>query len=297
MSKGSLKPPYETFSELAARAVAEDLGPDGLDATGALVGQGWETASLVARREGVLCGLEAVPSFLAATSTRLSRPTSGAATKEASFEALAADGDRVGAGTVLGLLSGPADILLAAERPMLNLIGRLSGISTITAEFEKRVSATKAVVRDTRKTTPGLRLVEKYAVRCGGGMNHRMGLYDAVLVKDNHVAACGSITDAVRQAAARFPQLPLEVEVDTLAELAEALDAGCDLVLLDNMSTREIAEAVSMAKGRAALEASGGISIDNVAEIAALGVDFVAVGALTHSAPALDVALDWGRRA
>lgn len=290
MKVASLRPPYDSFAEIAARAVEEDLGPAGLDATGSLVGPRPSSADLVARQAGVICGLEAVGSFLSAVSARL-RPV---AAGEAGFAAAAADGEAVGPGTVLGTLSGPADILLAAERPMLNLVGHLSGIATMTQRFVVAAGG-RSIVRDTRKTTPGLRAAEKYAVRCGGGENHRMGLFDAVLVKDNHVAACGGITAAVRAARERFPHLPLEVEVDSLAELEEAMEAGCDLVLLDNMGPEQVAAAVSIAKGRADLEVSGGVGLDNIAAFAALGPRFVAIGALTHSAPSLDVALDWRR--
>jgi nicotinate-nucleotide pyrophosphorylase (carboxylating) len=166
-------------------------------------------------------------------------------------------------------------------------------VATLTAAYVARISGTGAVVRDTRKTTPGLRLLEKYAVRCGGGHNHRLGLYDALLVKDNHIRAAGGLAAAVGAAREAAPGLPLEVEADTLEQVTEALEAGCDLVLLDNMDAATMARAVVMARGRARTEASGGITLATVREVARTGVDFVAVGALTHSAPALDVALDW----
>jgi nicotinate-nucleotide pyrophosphorylase (carboxylating) len=214
------------------------------------------------------------------------------------------DGDRVAAGTVLGELSGPAGTLLAAERTVLNILTHLSGIATMTAAFVESVAGTAAVVRDTRKTLPGLRAVEKYAVRCGGGANHRMSLSDAVLVKDNHIAALGGVRPAVeaarRQAQAqseargRREPLPLEVEVDTLEELDEALAAGAGLVLVDNMSLEDTAEAVRRAGELGAeIEASGGLTLANIRAVAECGVHYLAVGALTHSAPALDIALDW----
>jgi nicotinate-nucleotide pyrophosphorylase (carboxylating) len=166
-------------------------------------------------------------------------------------------------------------------------------VATLTAAFVARVQGTGTVVRDTRKTTPGLRLLEKYAVRCGGGRNHRLGLYDALLVKDNHIRAAGGLAAAVKLARAAGGGLPLEVEAETLDEVAEALEAGCDLVLLDNMDAANMARAVVMASGRARTEASGGITLATVRAVAETGVDYVAVGALTHSAPALDIALDW----
>jgi nicotinate-nucleotide pyrophosphorylase (carboxylating) len=176
---------------------------------------------------------------------------------------------------------------------MLNLLGHLSGVATLTAAFVEAVAGTGAVVRDTRKTTPGLRYLEKYAVRCGGGANHRMGLYDALLVKDNHIQAAGSLRRAVEAARASGPGLPLEVEVETLEQVAEALDLGCDLLLLDNMELDTMAEAVKACGRRARTEASGGITLERARAVAGTGVDFLAVGAITHSAPSLDIALDW----
>lgn len=213
------------------------------------------------------------------------------------------DGQRPGAGTSLGELSGPAGTLLAAERTVLNILTHLSGVATMTATFVEAVAGTGAVVRDTRKTLPGLRAAEKYAVRCGGGANHRMSLSDAILVKDNHVAALGGVKAAVEAARLQseaqaerrgLGPLPLEVEVDTLAELDEALGAGAGLVLVDNMSLRDTAEAVRRANEVGAeIEASGGLNLANIHAVAECGVHYLAVGALTHSAPALDIALDW----
>jgi nicotinate-nucleotide pyrophosphorylase (carboxylating) len=183
--------------------------------------------------------------------------------------------------------------MLAAERTLLNLVGRLSGVATLTAAFVAAIAGTGAVIRDTRKTTPGLRELEKYAVRCGGGTNHRMGLFDALLVKDNHIQAAGSLAAAVAAARRAAPDLPLEVEVETLQELQAAFDIGCDLVLLDNMPAAAMAEATRRARGRARLEASGGVTLATVRQVAATGVDYIAVGALTHAASSLDLALDW----
>jgi nicotinate-nucleotide pyrophosphorylase (carboxylating) len=188
---------------------------------------------------------------------------------------------------------GPVGRLLTAERTTLNLLCHLSGVATLTRRWVDAVAGTGAAIRDTRKTYPGLRALEKYAVRCGGGVNHRMGLWDAALVKDNHVAAAGGVTAAFDAVRTRFPGLPIEVECDTLEQVAEVIEAGADLVLLDNMSPATMREAVAIARGRGVrLEASGGLSLENAHEVAATGVDFLAVGALTHSAPVLDLGLD-----
>ncbi len=278
-----------------ARSVAEDL-PDG-DPTGASVGPRAASASIVARQAGTIAGLVAVQLVLDEVSSRLG-------TGRAFARLAVGDGDRVVAGTALGELSGPAGTLLAAERTVLNILTHLSGIATMTGAFVDAVAGTPAVVRDTRKTLPGLRAVEKYAVRCGGGANHRMSLSDALLVKDNHIAALGGVRPAVEaarrqaraqsQARGRREPLPLEVEVDTLEELDEALAAGAGLVLVDNMSLEDTAEAVRRAGELGAeIEASGGLTLANVRAVAECGVDYLAVGALTHSAPALDIALDW----
>jgi nicotinate-nucleotide pyrophosphorylase (carboxylating) len=274
----------ELFRPLVRAALDEDLGPGGDPTSRGLAGAA--AARLVARTAGVVAGLPGVEVVLAETAARLDLPA-------ASFEAEAADADRVAAGAQLGRLAGQARVLLAAERTVLNLVGHLSGVATLTAAYVARVEGTGAVVRDTRKTTPGLRLLEKYAVRQGGGSNHRLGLYDALLVKDNHVRAAGGLAAAVKAARDAAPDLPLEVEAETLDEVAEALEAGCGLVLLDNMDPANMARAVVMASGRALTEASGGITLDTVRAVAETGVDYVAVGALTHSAPALDIALDW----
>jgi nicotinate-nucleotide pyrophosphorylase (carboxylating) len=206
----------------------------------------------------------------------------------------AADGERVGAGTVLLSVEGPLVSLLRAERTALNFLTHLSGIATVTREWADAVAGTKARVRDTRKTLPGLRALQKYAVRCGGGVNHRMSLADAALIKDNHVAAAGSVTAAFN--AVQAPGLLVQVECDTLEQLREALDAGARSILLDNMSIAEMTEAVRLGDGRAELEASGGLALDGARDVAETGVDYLAVGALTHSAPALDIGLDLSQR-
>lgn len=277
--------PLAALAEVVARALEEDLGRRG-DPTGAgFVGR-TAAAALVARASGMIAGLPAVPAVMDAVAGRL-----GTGPVEVAF--LAADGDEVAAATVLARLRGAVPTLLAGERTALNLVGRLSGIATTTAAHVRAVAGTAALVRDTRKTTPGLRELEKYAVRCGGGSNHRMGLFDALLVKDNHIRAAGGLAAAVRLARAAAPDLPLEVEVETLAEVREALALGCDLLLLDNMPPATMAAAVRLAAGRARTEASGGVTLADIGAVAATGVDLIAVGALTHAAPALDVALDW----
>jgi nicotinate-nucleotide pyrophosphorylase (carboxylating) len=204
----------------------------------------------------------------------------------------AKDGQWLEPGVVAAVVEGSARTLLAGERLCLNFLQHLSGVATFTRACVERVAGTKLVVRDTRKTVPGLRVLEKYAVRCGGGTNHRMGLDDAILVKDNHLALGGGDFDAaVRAARAQFPTLPLEVEARTMAEVARAVAAGPDLILLDNMAPAQMREAVALVAGRVPLEASGGIGLDDLPTVAATGVDFVAMGALTHSARAVDLSL------
>jgi nicotinate-nucleotide pyrophosphorylase (carboxylating) len=213
---------------------------------------------------------------------------------DAAVAPYAADGDLVEAGATIAQVSGRARALLTGERIALNILGRLCGIATLTSRFVALTRGTKARIIDTRKTTPGLRMLEKYAVRCGGGVNHRFGLDDAVLIKDNHLAVAGSVgaaIDAVRASVGHT--VKIQVEVDTLAQLREALDAAVDAVLVDNMTLEALAQAVRMVGGRAIVEASGGVTLETVAAIAATGVDLISSGALTHSAPALDVALDW----
>lgn len=212
------------------------------------------------------------------------------------------DGQTVDRGAIIAEVTGPLIQLLVAERTMLNFLTHLSGISTLTRRFVDAVAGTKAQILDTRKTLPGWRCLQKYAVRCGGGTNHRLGLYDGVLIKDNHLAAwteSKSIAAAIRAARTRWPDVSLEVEVDSLAQLADAFAGSPDIVLLDNMTSTVMAEAVVLRNAAAPqvqLEASGGITLANVAEIAQTGVDRISIGALTHSAPALDLAFDWKRR-
>ena len=210
---------------------------------------------------------------------------------------LTQDRRRIKAGAGLLKISGPARAILSAERVALNFVQKLSGVATLTAQFVDAVGSTRATILDTRKTTPGWRRFEKYAVVCGGGRNHRLGLYDLVLIKDNHLAALrdarpNAIAAAVQSARKKFPKLRVEVEADTLAQVAQAADAGADIILLDNMTPAQLRQAVKRAAGRAKTEASGGVNLKTVRAIALTGVDFISVGALTHSARAVDIGLD-----
>jgi len=205
-----------------------------------------------------------------------------------------ADGDAVASGTLLADIEGPARGILTAERVALNLLQHMSGIATVTARYVAAIAGSGAQLIDTRKTTPGLRALEKHAVECGGGRNHRLALDSGVMIKDNHIAVCGGLEAAIRRAKARVPVLTrVEVECDRLDQVADALAAGADILLLDNMTTDMLREAVRIVDGRIPLEASGGITLDSVTGIARTGIERISVGAITHSAPALDLALDW----
>lgn len=211
---------------------------------------------------------------------------------EARFTPRVSDGEEVAPGTVLAEMEGPARGLLTAERTALNLLQLMSGIATLTRQYAKRIDGTGCTLLDTRKTIPGLRKLSKYATLCGGAKNHRMGLYDGVLIKDNHIAVCGGVGAAVR--AAKDAGLPnVEAECDTLAQVAEAVEAGADIVLLDNMGPDILRQAVALVAGRCKTEASGGVNLDTIRAIAETGVDFVSVGRITQSAPAVDIGLDW----
>ena len=268
----------DTLDAVVRTALAEDVGA-GDRTTDGVVPAGLRCrAELVLEEPGVICGLPAA------------RAVFDALDPSVRFEPLLEEGARV---TVvparLAEIEGPARAVLTGERTALNLLGRLCGIATLTARYVDLVEGTSATILDTRKTTPGLRALEKYAVRCGGGVNHRLGLHDAVLLKENHIRIAGGIGPAV--AALRNGQ-PIEVEAETLAEVAEALAAGVERILLDNMTPEEARRAVELVAGRAQLEASGGISLGNVRTYAETGVDFVSVGALTHSARSLNVSLE-----
>lgn len=270
----------EEVTDLITRALAEDLGGGADVTTAATVAADHRSAlDLVARAPGVVAGLTIAAAALA---------NSG----RVDVTLTAADGDRVQPGDVLLTAIGPTVDLLTAERTALNLLCHLSGVATATRSWADALAHTPTRVRDTRKTTPGLRRLEKYAVRCGGGVNHRMYLSDAALVKDNHVVAAGGVAEAFAAVRAKFPDIPVEVEVDSLAQLADVLDAGADLVLLDNFTPEEMRAAVAITAGRARLEASGGLTLADAATVGATGVDYVAVGALTHSAAVLDIGAD-----
>lgn len=277
------RPPKLSDEYLAAKvdeALREDLGtPPGDLTTGAVVpGSLRAEAELVAGREGVLAGL-----FVAAEVFRRVDPG-------VELVALAGEGERVPPGRTLARVGGPLRALLMAERVALNFLQRLSGVATLTRRYVDAVEGTPAVVLDTRKTTPGLRPLERYAVLAGGGVNHRYNLADSVLIKDNHVAAAGGVGEAVRRAHAAG--LRVEVEVEDLEQLDEALAAGAEAVLLDNMTPARVAQAVRVTAGRAPLEVSGGVDLTTIADYARTGVDRISVGALTHSAPALDISME-----
>ena len=263
-------------------ALTEDLGRAGDLTTDATIAPETEMrAEIRARKTGILAGMDA-----AAYALKLVDPA-------VQLEVSIGDGGALSPGAVIATLAGPARSILTAERTMLNFLGRLSGIATLTGTFVKRVAHTEATIVCTRKTTPGHRAVEKRAVRCGGGSSHRYGLDDAILIKDNHIAACGSITEALKRAHAYAGHLRMiEIEVDTLAQLEEALTGAPHAVLLDNMDTATLKQAVSMIDGACKAEASGGVTLETVAAIAETGVDYISVGALTHSASNLDVGLD-----
>jgi nicotinate-nucleotide pyrophosphorylase (carboxylating) len=265
---------------LVRAALAEDLR-GGADVTSvATMTDAAVTADVVARADGIVAGTAVAELAFALT------------VSDVELRRHVEDGDVVRRGDLLLTVIGPGRGLLTAERTALNLVCHLSGIATQTGRWVAAVADSKAQIRDTRKTTPLLRSLEKYAVRCGGGVNHRMGLSDAALVKDNHVAAAGGVGTAYRKVRDRFPDLPVQLEVTTPEEAVEAVEAGADELLLDNMTVAEMRRAVELVAGRARLEASGGLTLDRAAAVAATGVDYLAVGALTHSAPALDIALD-----
>jgi nicotinate-nucleotide pyrophosphorylase (carboxylating) len=274
---------------IVARALEEDFryGADVTSAATAPAGAR-ATGEVVARQAGVIAGLPvalAVADLIAGLGPGMS----------ITGELLHADGDRIEPGDAVLRVSGPAAAVLGAERTMLNFLTHLSGIASVTRRWVDAVAGTGAAIRDTRKTTPGLRLLEKYAVRCGGGVNHRMGLGDAALIKDNHVAAAGGVAKAIEAVRANAADIPLEVECDTLAEVRESLGAGARFILLDNMSLDALRAAVAEARRYPGvrLEASGGLRLEAARDVAACGVDYLAVGALTHSSPALDLGLDF----
>ena len=276
----------EYIRQQVAAALREDIGPGDATTLATIPESARASARMVAREELVLAGLDlAVMAFTLVSSDVV-------ITKEA------ADSDRIAPGISVLRVEGPARALLSAERVALNFVQRLSGIATLSAEYVRAVAGTKARILDTRKTTPGWRLLEKYAVACGGGQNHRFGLYDMILIKDNHLAALrderpNAVAAAVLRAKRACPALKVEVEADNLEQVAQAAEAGADIILLDNMSMPQLEAAVEVVGGRALTEASGGINLSNVRQVAESGVDLISVGALTHSARSVDLGLDF----
>lgn len=277
----------EEIRRAVRAALAEDIGRGDVTTLATIPRNSTSCAVMRAREPLVLAGIALAEESFRQRATgrlRLLRPI--------------ADGARVAAGAEILRVKGPTQALLSAERVALNFVQRLSGVATLTARFAAELRGTRAQVLDTRKTTPGWRRFEKYAVACGGGRNHRIGLFDMVLIKDNHLAALrdakpNAIAAAVQRARKKFPKLKVEVEADTLAQVAQAADAGADIILLDNMTTAQLKRAVKLVRGRAQTEASGGVNLKTIRAIAQTGVDFVSVGALTHSARAVDIGLDF----
>ncbi|HID63838.1 MAG TPA: carboxylating nicotinate-nucleotide diphosphorylase [Anaerolineae bacterium] len=279
----------EQVRAIVQRALAEDVGPGDVTSQWTLPPEMQVRGCFLVKAQGVLAGLEVACQVFRQVDERIA------------FQAHKKDGDAISEGDIIATVKGPAAGILTAERTALNFLQRMSGIATLTRRYVEAVAGTKAVILDTRKTAPGLRLLDKWAVRLGGGQNHRLGLYDMVLIKDNHIAAAGGITQAVERVRQRnrpglCPErvegLAVEVEVKSLAELEEALALGVDRIMLDNMGLDEMRRAVEVTAGRVPLEASGNVTLENVAAIAATGVDYISVGALTHSVKALDISLE-----
>ena len=273
-------PPAE-ISRSLIRALEEDIGPGDVTTNTIVPAQASLRGRIVAKQDGVVAGLEIAKQVMLVLSQHVS------------FVAEVEDGSRVTRDTVVANLDGSARALLTGERTALNFLGRMSGIATLTRKFVDAVSGTKAVILDTRKTAPGLRITDKLAVRLGGGQNHRTGLFDMVLIKDNHIDFAGSITAAVQRVRAAGTSLEIEVETRSLDNVREALALGVERILLDNMSVDTMREAVAICDGRAKLEASGNVTLDTVLEVASTGVDYISVGALTHSPQVFDVSLEF----
>jgi nicotinate-nucleotide pyrophosphorylase (carboxylating) len=268
-------------SQYISRALEEDIGSGDVTTDTIVPPKAMLRGRIVAKENGVVAGLE------------IARQVMLSLDQNIRFVAKVEDGTRVERGTVLAELEGSARPLLTGERTALNFLGRMSGIASLTRKFVYEVSGTKAVILDTRKTAPGLRMTDKLAVRLGGGQNHRTGLFDMVLIKDNHIDFAGSITNAVQRVRNSRTKLEIEVETRTLDDVREALSLGVERILLDNMSTDTMREAVAICNGRAKLEASGNVTLDNVLEVAGTGVDYISVGALTHSPKVFDVSLEF----
>lgn len=265
------------------QALDEDIGDGDITSNSIVPADAQMTGQIIAKQAGVIAGLDVAQVAYALFDTQVS------------FQARVKEGEAVENRQVVAVVGGSARSLLTVERTALNFLGRMSGIATLTRRFVEAVSGTQAIILDTRKTSPGLRLVDKLAVRRGGGGNHRIGLYDMILIKDNHIDFAGSLSEAVHRARAAQTGLEIEVEARTLADVAEALDCGIERILLDNMSLAMMAEAVRLSAGRAWLEASGNVNLETVRGIAETGVDYISIGALTHSAPVLDLSFDYLR--
>ncbi|MEY3714766.1 MAG: hypothetical protein RJB59_569 [Actinomycetota bacterium] len=271
----------DLIEQRVAQALSEDAHDGDITSKATITAEQISKAAFTARKSGVVAGTLIAAVVLEQCGLK-------------NYQLLVKDGQAINAGTELIKVEGNTRAILLAERTALNFLSHLSGIATLTAQWVKAVEGNKTQVRDTRKTTPGLRELEKYAVRMGGGTNHRMTLSDGALIKDNHIAAAGSVTAAINNVKREFPGVEIEVEVDNLEQLKEALQTGVDIVLLDNMSIEQTKAAVEITKGfNTKLESSGGLKIENAAAYAATGVDYLAVGALTHSAPVLDIGLDF----
>jgi nicotinate-nucleotide pyrophosphorylase (carboxylating) len=271
----------EQIKAIVQRALAEDVGSGDVTSQWILPPEMRVRGCFLAKAQGVLAGLEVVRQVFRQVDERIA------------FQARMKDGDSLSEGDTPATVEGPAASILTAERTALNFLQRMSGIATLSRRYVEAAAGTLAVILDTRKTAPGLRLLDKWAVRLGGGQNHRLGLYDMVLIKDNHIAAAGGITQAVERVRQRNQQrLAVEVEVKSLAELEEALALSVDRIMLDNMDLNEMRRAVEVTAGRVPLEASGNVTLENVAAIAATGMDYISVGALTHSVKALDISLE-----
>lgn len=263
------------------RALAEDVGPGDVTSNSIIPAEATMRGQIIAKQDGVVAGLDVTQAVYLEIDSYVD------------FCPQVEEGARVTRGRVLALVSGRTRSLLTAERTALNFLGRMSGIATLTRAFVDAVAGTRAVILDTRKTAPGLRMADKLAVRRGGGQNHRIGLYDMILIKDNHIDSAGSITEAVTRARSAAPGLEVEVEARTLEDVRESLALGVERILLDNMSLEMMAEAVRLTAGRAKLEASGNVTLETVRAIAETGVDFISSGALTHSAKVFDVSFDY----
>jgi len=270
----------QQIDAIIRNALAEDIHTGDITTQALQLKPGTVSGIMKAKEDMIVCGLNVAGRVFSILD------------KEANFTPRCSDGDFVAAGAVIAEMSGNASSLLQGERVALNLMQRMSGVATLTAQYVRAVEGTKARIVDTRKTTPGLRILEKYAVRVGGGINHRTGLYDGVLIKENHIAAAGGIAEAIRRARGYIPHtLKIEIETESLADVSEALSAGADIIMLDNMDINAMKEAVAMIAGRATVEASGGVTLATVRAIAETGVDIISVGALTHSAPAMDISM------